>query len=157
MGVEIERKFLVRSEEWKQGVTERRSLKQGYLSEHAKITVRVRIEDGERGLLTLKGRPEGLSRPELEYEIPLADAEDLMALAESNVVAKTRHLVPFGGLVWEVDVFFGRHAGLVLAEVELAREDQAVVLPGWVGAEVTLDDRYNNASLARTDVIPPAG
>lgn len=156
MGTEIERKFLVRSDGWKEHVTAQRSLRQGYLSSHAKVTVRVRIEDDKRGLLTLKGRPEGLARPEFEYEIPLTDARELMGLAAPHVVAKIRHLVPHGGLVWEVDVFSGHHAGLVLAEVELDREDQAVALPDWVGAEVSADDRYNNASLARDAAIPDA-
>ncbi|WP_323015160.1 CYTH domain-containing protein [Devosia sp.] len=154
MGMEIERKFLVRSDGWKGHVTGRKSLVQGYLSSHAKVTVRVRIEDGRRGLLTLKGRPDGLARPEFEYEIPLEDARDLMGLAEPHVVAKTRHLVPHGGLVWEVDVFTGRHAGLVLAEVELDRQDQAIILPDWIGPEVSWDDRYNNASLARDGILP---
>lgn len=155
MGREIERKFLVVSDAWQDQVTGSALLRQGYLSSNAKATVRVRTRDDAAAVLTLKGATQGMSRAEYEYDIPIAEARELLAMAEPHTIEKRRHVVPFGGLEWEVDVFAGRHAGLVLAEVELESEDQAVALPGWVGAEVTEDDRYFNASLARADG-PPA-
>jgi adenylate cyclase len=154
MGQEIERKFLVVSEAWRQAATSSALLRQGYLSSNAKATVRVRSEDDGRAVLTLKGATEGISRAEYEYEIPVADARELLVMAEPHVIEKRRYLVPHGGLTWEVDVFAGRHAGLIIAEVELADENQLVSLPDWVGAEVSHDDRYNNASLSRATVIP---
>lgn len=154
MGREIERKFLVVSDAWQAAATGSMLLRQGYLSSNAKATVRVRSTDDERAVLTLKGAVEGISRAEYEYAIPIADARELLGMAEPHVIEKRRHLVPYGGLIWEVDVFLGRHEGLVMAEVELDDEAQAVTLPDWVGAEVTQDDRYNNASLSRADAIP---
>ena len=154
MAEEIERKFLVVSDSWKQGVTSNKLLRQGYLSSNAKATVRVRTRDDTRAMLTLKGATEGISRAEYEYEIPIGDARELLAMAEPHVIEKRRYLVPHGGMTWEVDVFAGRHLGLVIAEVELADEGQAEALPDWVGREVSHDDRYNNASLSRAEAIP---
>ena len=154
MGREIERKFLVVSDAWQGAATSSLLLRQGYLSSNAKATVRVRSKDDVRAVLTLKGPALGLSRPEYEYDIPIADARELLTMARPHVVEKRRYLVPQGELIWEVDVFLGRHAGLVLAEVELDDENQSVPLPDWVGAEVTQDDRYNNASLSRAEAIP---
>lgn len=149
MGVEIERKFLVVSDDWRAAAIGSTLLRQGYLSSNAKATVRVRSRDDAEAVLTLKGQVEGLTRAEYEYDIPIEDARELLAMAEPHVIDKRRHLVPFGGLMWEVDVFAGRHEGLVLAEVELDSESQGVALPDWVGKEVSRDDRYNNASLSR--------
>ena len=154
MGREIERKFLVTSDQWRSLVTETHTIRQGYLSSNSKATVRVRLLDDDRAVLTLKGATEGFSRPEFEYPIPYGDAVELYAMAEPHTLGKQRHLVPFGGLVWEVDVFDGRHQGLVIAEVELESADQQVQLPAWVGDEVSADDRYFNASLARADGPP---
>ena len=154
MAVEIERKFLVTSDAWRALATSSSRLRQGYLSSNAKATVRVRIKDDQRAVLTLKGALLGISRPELEYEIPLADGQELLEIAQPHVVEKRLHVVPSGGLIWEVDVFEGRHAGLVMAEVELTDENQRVVLPDWVGLEVTHDDRYANASLSRSLSVP---
>lgn len=154
MGREIERKFLVVSDAWKSEATSETLLRQGYLSSNAKATVRVRTRDDAKAELTLKGATQGFSRAEYEYDIPIADARELLAMAAPNTLEKRRYEVPFGGLVWEVDVFAGRHAGLVIAEVELESEDQPVALPGWVGAEVTDDDRYYNASLSRAAAPP---
>ena len=156
MGREIERKFLVVSDGWRAEATDSALLRQGYLSSNAKATVRVRTKDDERAVLTLKGATQGISRAEYEYEIPIADARELLGMAEPHVIEKRRYRVPHAGLIWEVDVFSGRHAGLILAEVELTDERQAVVLPEWVGTEVSHDDRYNNASLSRADGIPDA-
>lgn len=157
MAVEIERKFLVTSDAWRAAASESALLRQGYLTSNAKVTVRVRIRDDERAMLTLKGTPEGIVRAEYEYEIPIQDARELLELAAPHVIVKRRHLVPFAGLIWEVDEFLDRHGGLVLAEVELSHAQQAVTLPDWAGPEVTFDDRYNNASLARADGLPVPG
>lgn len=157
MGIEIERKFLVRSDGWRPLVTRRSALLQGYLSSNAKATVRVRTRDDREGLVTLKGAASGLVRAEYEYAIPIQDARELLIMAQPHVIEKVRHLVPVGELIWEVDEFAGKHGGLVLAEVELSHVDQRVTLPDWVGAEVSHDDRYNNASLSRSDGPPDAG
>jgi CYTH domain-containing protein len=148
MGIEIERKFLVAGTAWRENATSVRCC-QGYLCPGSGVTVRVRTM-GEQGFLTVKGRGMGLARPEFEYAIPLADATELLAtLCVKPLIIKDRYRVEHAGLVWEVDVFAGENEGLVLAEVELAEPDQAVSLPAWVGAEVSGDPRYYNASLVR--------
>ena len=148
MGVEIERKFLVCGESWKrlgQGVL----LRQGYLSSVPERTVRVRIE-GESAMLTIKGRSAGATRSEWEYPIPMADAQAFLdTLCERPIIEKKRYRIPFDGMVWEVDEFLGENAGLVVAEIELAAEDQMFSRPEWVGEEVTHDPRYFNSSLIR--------
>ncbi|WEK05638.1 MAG: CYTH domain-containing protein [Candidatus Devosia phytovorans] len=154
MAQEIERKFLVSSDGWKRGVASSELLRQGYLSSNAKATVRVRTKDDAEAYVTIKGATSGMSRAEYEYAVPVDDAREMLVMAAPHVVEKRRHIVPFGGLTWEVDVFEGRHAGLVMAEVELEAEDQAVELPEWIGREVTEDDRYFNASLSRADGPP---
>lgn len=150
MGVEIERKFLVSREALRSLAPERKiNMRQGYLSRTPGRTVRVRIED-DRAFLTIKGRATGLARPEFEYEIPTPDAVSLLTLADGPLVEKIRHYVLFDGLTWEVDEFLGENAGLVVAELELAHEDQTFARPPWVGAEVTGDVRYLNSHLAVT-------
>jgi Uncharacterized protein conserved in bacteria len=155
MAIEIERKFLVTGDGWRAEVTGSAALRQGYLSTSAKATVRIRIFDDERAVLTLKGPTSGISRAEFEYDVPMADGLAMLDMARPNVVEKRRHMVPHAGLTWEVDVFEGAHAGLVMAEVELDRADQRIDLPEWVGREVSHDDRYANASLSRTPGVPP--
>lgn len=155
MGIEIERKFLVLGEDWREGVIRSSAMRQGYLSTSAKATVRIRLVDEDRAFLTLKGPTAGFSRAEFEYEVPLADGQQPLEMARPHVVEKRRHIVPFAGLDWEVDVFEGAHAGLVMAEVELRSGDQAINLPDWAGREVSLDDRYANASLSRNPGVPP--
>ena len=145
MGVEIERKFLVQGDDWRQG--EGRYLCQAYLNRDPARTVRVRI-DGEQAFLTIKGRSVGATRSEFEYAIPVADAQALLALADGPAVEKRRHLVPMGALVWEIDEFLGANAPLVVAEIELTHEDQPFERPAWVGEEVTQDPRYFNSALA---------
>ena len=154
MGQEIERKFLVAGDGWKSLAERSARLQQGYLSTSAKATVRVRIFDDTRAVLTLKGPSDGRSRAEFEYDIPLDDARELMELAQPHIVEKRRYDVPFEGHVWEVDVFENRHEGLVLAEVEMDSADEHVVMPPWIGREVTEDDRYANASLSRNPGVP---
>ncbi|HEY8606129.1 MAG TPA: CYTH domain-containing protein [Noviherbaspirillum sp.] len=148
MGVEIERKFLVRGDAWKRlapGVL----LRQGYLSSSAERIVRVRIEDAA-ATLTIKGRTTGATRGEWEYPMPLEDARVLLdTLCERPLVEKFRYRIPIGGMMWEVDEFLGENAGLVVAEIELTSEDQSFDRPEWLGEEVTHDSRYANASLLR--------
>lgn len=144
MATEIERKFLVIGTEWRTSAGIRMS--QGYLNRDKERTVRVRIE-GQQAAITIKGITTGATRAEFEYEIPLRDAEQLVMLCERPLVEKTRYRIPHQGLVWEVDEFLGENAGLIVAEIELEREDQPYIKPGWVGAEVTNDPRYFNSNL----------
>jgi len=148
MGVEIERKFLVRGDGWR-ALGEGVLLRQGYLSSAPERTVRVRVEGGA-AMLTIKGRSTGATRSEWEYPIPIPDAQALLdALCERPLIEKKRYRIPFDGIVWEVDEFLGENAGLVVAEIELSAEDQAFSKPDWVGEEVTHDPRYFNSSLIR--------
>jgi adenylate cyclase len=156
MAQEIERKFLVTKDSWRALVEKEHIIRQGYLSSNAKATVRIRTWDDKRAAITLKGPTKGASRAEYEYDVPMEDARELLDMSRPHVVEKRRYEVPFGGLTWEIDVFEGRHDGLVIAEVELEREDHELDLPDWVGTEVTEDDRYYNASLSRNDGIPGA-
>lgn len=147
MGTEIERKFLVAGDGWKAGAAGRR-LRQGYLSFDPDRTVRVRIA-GERAWLNIKGRTEGIRRLEFEYEIPVADAVQLLDLSQAAVIDKTRYLVEHGDRTWEVDEFHGENEGLVVAELEVRDERDEFERPSWLGAEVSGDPRYYNARLAR--------
>lgn len=147
MSLEIERKFLVASDNWRAAVSDSFELRQGYLNLEPERTVRVRIKR-EKGKLTIKGKSVGIVRPEFEYNIPKDDALAMLTLCEGKIIHKTRHLVLHGGLIWEVDVFHGDHAGLVLAEVELESAAQAVNLPDWVGEEVSTNSKYFNSFLA---------
>jgi adenylate cyclase len=145
MGVEIERKFLVVGDEWRLAPGTR--LSQGYLNRDKERTVRVRLA-GDTAFLTIKGVSTGASRAEFEYEIPTADGEALLALCEKPLIEKIRRVAEVDGATWEVDEFLGENAGLVVAEIELASEDQPFTRPAWIGAEVTDDARYFNSSLA---------
>jgi adenylate cyclase len=147
MGLEIERKFLVAGNAWR-GRGRASRLRQGYLCASRERSVRVRL-DGRAGTLTIKGPARGAARAEFEYEVPACDAAALLALCEKPLIDKTRTRARFGGLLWEIDEFHGANRGLVVAEVELSRAGQRVRLPPWVGAEVTDDPRYLNASLFR--------
>ena len=148
MGIEIERKFLLAGDAWR-GLGQAVLLRQGYLSSARERVVRVRIE-GEQAMLTIKGANVGASRGEWEYPIPLADAVELLdGLCEQPLIDKYRHRIEHAGMVWEVDEFLGANAGLIVAEIELASEDQPFEKPDWVGAEVSGDARYYNANLIR--------
>jgi adenylate cyclase len=147
MGVEIERKFLVASEAWRDEVASHSDIRQGYLAVTGGNTVRVRIKD-DAAFLTVKSAGPAIRRQEFEYPIPLNDAEALLALRCGRLIEKRRHVVPHGALRFEVDVFSGDLAGLVIAEIELPDETTAFVRPAWLGEEVTDDPRYANASLA---------
>lgn len=157
MGVEIERKFLVRGTEWKAGLSGT-GYRQGYLTSDPERTVRVRLA-GEMGYLTIKGASTGASRLEFEYLIPADEAMQMLEqLCRKPLIEKIRYRVPHAGMVWDVDEFLGDNAGLVLAEIELEHADQAVELPAWAGLEVTDDSRFYNASLAEYPLAAwPAG
>lgn len=146
---EIERKFLVIGE-YKSKAYSQSRIVQGYISSARGRTVRVRIRDG-RGYLTIKGasNASGTSRYEWEKELPLAEAEELMKLCEPGVIDKTRYLVRSGKHTFEVDEFYGENEGLVVAEVELASEDEPYEKPDFIGREVTGDVRYYNSQLMK--------
>ncbi|MCA9260842.1 MAG: CYTH domain-containing protein [Planctomycetales bacterium] len=146
MGIEIERKFLVKNDAWRDGVG--KLLCQGYLSLDPDRTIRVRIADDE-AWLTIKGRAVGTRRVEYEYAIPLDDARELLQMTAGSPVEKRRYCIPHAGFVWEVDEFLGENAGLVVAEIELPSEDAQFDLPAWVGPEVTHEARYLNANLVQ--------
>ena len=148
MPLEIERKFLLSSDQWKEEVSISYALRQGYLNSAPERTVRVRTR-GERGMLTIKGRGTGITRPEFEYDIPHDEALVLLALCEPSIIEKVRYEVRRGPHVWEIDVFEGDNAGLVLAEIELRAEDDIFERPDWLGQEVSGDARYFNSALAR--------
>lgn len=146
MAVEIERKFLVR-ENWKpKGAGVR--IAQGYLSREPMRTVRVRVK-GKKGYLTVKGKNEGIRRAEFEYEVPLADAEAMLALCAPPIIEKRRYIERIEGFRWEIDVFAGENEGLCVAEIELSDENVDFPLPPWAGEEVSGDARYYNSQLAR--------
>lgn len=149
MQKEIERKFLVDGDGWRAAAGAGTICCQGYItSGPSGATVRVRLL-GERGFLTVKGPAQGIARSEMEYEIPPADAEYMIEnLCSDRLVSKLRHTLAVGGARWEIDEFRGANEGLILAEIELDREDQAFEKPAWLGREVTSDSRYYNAVLA---------
>ena len=145
MATEIERKFIARPQNWSQLATGEH-LRQGYLS-RGEATVRVRIQNA-RATLTIKGKNTGIARSEFEYQIPLADAQQLLQLCDGPLIEKTRYCIDFKGHTFEVDVFEGDNAGLIVAEVELQSADEKVELPGWIEREVSHDVRYFNSNLA---------
>lgn len=148
MATETERKFLVAGD-FTEAVRQADRIVQGYLCAVPERTVRVRIRE-EKAFLTIKGgtNGKGFTRSEFEYEIPVSDAEALLSLCEPGVIEKVRHLVPFAGHTWEVDVFSGCNEGLVMAEIELNREDESFEKPDWLGEEVTGLTRYYNGRLS---------
>jgi len=149
MKTEIERKFLVASDSWREAADAGRLCEQGYISSDPEnATVRVRVI-GSQGFLTLKGPTKGISRSEMEYEIPVEEATHMLKnFCGDRVVSKRRHLYKTDGIVWEIDEFFGANNGLVLAEIELDSEDQHVEKPRWLGEEISHDPRYFNAALS---------
>lgn len=154
MAVEVERKFLVTSDDWRAGAKGDR-FSQGYLAICDESTVRIRLA-GDKAFITVKGPTTGMSRPEFEYPIPVEDARTMLRdLCVQPLIEKTRYDVAFGGKLWSVDEFDGENAGLVVAEVELAHPEEHVPLPPWVGEEVTDDPRYRNSALVSP--AAPAG
>jgi adenylate cyclase len=147
LAIEIERKFLVISDSWRQSVITSSPMRQGYLSTTDHTSLRVRIS-GDKAHLNIKSGGIRIRRLEYEYEIPLQDGLEMLAeLAQGALVEKTRHRVRFGSHVWDLDVFEGANAGLVVAEVELEAEDEFFHKPDWAGAEVSDDPRYYNSNL----------
>jgi len=146
---EIERKFLVVGDAWRDAADGGRLCEQGYISSDPEnITVRVRVF-GLQGFLTLKGPTEGISRSEMEYEIPVEEAEHMLRnFCGDRVISKTRYLLEINGLRWEIDEFSGQNEGLILAEIELETEDQPFEKPDWLGEEVSFDPRYFNVALS---------
>jgi adenylate cyclase len=151
MNVEIEKKFLVSSDTYKNEAEKQVRITQGYLSTVPERTVRVRIK-ADKGYLTIKGKgsESGASRYEWEKEIPLPEAQELLELCEPGVIDKTRFLVKSANHTFEVDEFYGDNEGLVVAEVELGAEDESFEKPAWIAEEVTGEDRYYNAMLIKT-------
>jgi CYTH domain-containing protein len=141
---EIERKFLVHGQAWRQPAPLR--IRQGYLNRDKERTVRVRIA-GEHAYLTIKGSMQGITRAEFEYSIPVTDAEQLLTMCDGPLLEKNRHVLEHAGMTWEVDEFFGDNDGLVVAEIELSSEDQSFERPAWLGVEVTHERRYLNSNL----------
>lgn len=154
MAKEIERKFLVVNDSFMNLAKSYRHIRQTYLSTDPKATVRLRIIDDE-ARLTIKGRNQGAIRDEWEYAIPIADAEEMASrLTDGFSIDKTRHIVEFDGWTWEIDVFHGKHAGLIVAEIEMPSADCNPPLPDFIGVEVTNDSRYYNSMLSLNPGIP---
>jgi adenylate cyclase len=148
VGQEIERKFLVANDTWRTHAVGKH-YRQGYLPTQNGITVRVRVVE-DMGYLTIKGPTIGITRTEYEYEIPVADAEQMLCdLCEHPLIEKIRHTLNVNDLTWEIDEFSGDNQGLILAEVELKDTHQPIQLPSWAGQEVSDDPRYFNAYLAK--------
>jgi adenylate cyclase len=147
MAIEIERKFLVKGDEWK-SLAEGVLYRQGYLPTQSGVTVRVRII-GDRAYLTIKSPNVGNSRSEYEYPIPLEDGKEMLDnLCDRPLIEKIRYKIPHEDLIWEVDEFLGENQGLIIAEVELEEEDRIIKLPNWIDREVS-DSKYFNANLVK--------
>ena len=152
MTVEIERKFLLLTDQWiltKQQQNLQGSIfKQAYLNSTPDRTVRVRIQS-EQAFLTIKSKNNGISRQEFEYPIPISEAEDLLLLCETPALEKIRYKVNYQGHIWEVDEFYGENQGLIVAEIELQNETEKFCLPPWLSREVSDDARYFNSQLSK--------
>lgn len=150
MALEIERKFLIAGEQWRDAAHSPRRLRQGYLGgEGGRASVRVRVDDRE-ARLNIKAAVVGSARAEYDYPMPRDEADEILDTLCVGCIDKTRHLVDFAGHQWEVDEFHGDNAGLVVAEIELGAVDEAFERPDWLGEEVTDQQRYYNHALAMT-------
>ena len=148
MAIEIEHKFLLKDESWREKVKKAIIFKQGYLSSIPTTSIRVRISD-EQAWLNIKSATIGNKRMEFEYEIPLTDANQIIELlCKKPIIEKTRHYVENENNTWEIDEFHGENQGLIVAEIELDSETQPFTIPEWIGQEVTQDIRYYNNNLA---------
>ena len=147
---EIERKFLVKNDSYKNLATAQKKIAQGYLNTNPERTVRVRIAN-EKGFLTIKGKgnDSGMTRFEWEKEILIEEATALLLLCENGVIKKTRFEIPVGNHLYEVDEFYGENEGLIMAEIELSHEIESFEKPDWLGMEVTNNERYYNAYLSK--------
>lgn len=146
MGIEIERKYLVKNSDYKDMSSMQLEIRQGYLQRQPERVVRVRIKD-TLGYITIKGITTGCTRKEYEYEIPLIDAKEMLEMCLPPVISKTRYIVPYHGRNWEVDEFHGDREGLVVAEIEMECEDAPLELPPFIGENVTGDPQYYNSNL----------
>lgn len=146
MSVEIEHKYLVKNDNFKSLASSHEDIRQGYLCREPERTVRVRTR-GKCGYLTVKGKNNGASRQEFEYEIPFSDAEEMLSMCVAPVLEKTRWIVPFAGHVWEIDEFHGARLGLVTAEIELSSESEDYDIPEFVGKNITGNSAYYNSNL----------
>ena len=151
MAKEIERKFLVADDSWREAIASRTRFRQGYIVSLDDRSVRVRIKGEDAATLTIKVGVGVLVRDEYEYDIPVADAEELIATAPGIIIEKIRYTVEHEGFLWEIDVFDGIYRGLTVAEVELKSESDQPALPGWLGAEVTGERRGFSQNLAREE------
>ncbi len=150
MGVEIERKFLVDHDKWHQfNKPEGTHYRQGYMLDEVKRTVRIRVA-GNQGFITIKGSTSGITRKEFEYEIPVADAIELLDGFTASDIEKVRYKIHFEGKLWEVDEFHGDNEGLIVTEIELQHEDEQFHKPDWVMVEVSDDKRYFNSNLSKS-------
>jgi adenylate cyclase len=148
MKIEIERKFLLADAVWESGDFPSVEIRQGYFSRDAGYSLRVRIQ-GNRALLTIKSKPDGIIRTEFEYQIPLFDAEEMLRqFCQQRIIEKRRYFIPWQGFTWEVDQYFGANQGLITAEIELPDVHTEFARPDWLGVEVSHDPRYSNQSLA---------
>ncbi len=147
MAIEIERKFLLKNDNWKQSVVSSALIRQGYLANSDKASVRIRI-DGDIANINIKSMTLAITRQEYEYAIPVEDAEKLLTdLCQQPQIEKTRYIVMHEGHKWEIDVFAGDNAGLVVAEIELDSEDESFAMPDWAGQEVSDQIKYYNVNL----------
>jgi adenylate cyclase len=155
MAIEIERKFLVNNDDWKRSgqIVRKKAIEQWYLNTDPRCTVRVRTRPDmtELNVLCIKGKSVGMSRGEIEKNVTVAEANQLLEMREEGTitVTKTRFELEIDGILWELDSFHGANDGLVMVEVELTSEDQEIIIPSWVGKEVTTDHRYSNSMLAK--------
>jgi len=153
MPLEIERKFLLTNDGWKNGVTRRICIRDGLIASNNGNKARVRISDSN-ATITLKSRRRGPSRTEFEYRIPCSDAEEMLrTMCDGQVLDKVRHVIIHAGAVWHIDVYEGILHGVVLAEVELQQADQKLDLPGWVGEEVTGDASYRKINMLTQRIV----
>jgi adenylate cyclase len=148
MGIETERKFLVKKDRWEKIKGQGILYRQGYLLREEDKTIRIRLVEGDQGYLTIKGKTEGFSRPEYEYPVPQRDAEELLQYFCDAIVSKKRYKVQVEDKLWEVDEFLEDNEGLMIAELELKGEHDVFKLPDWIDKEVTDDPRYYNSRLS---------
>ena len=146
MPYEIEHKYLVVNDSFREMATGKVQIRQGYLNRNPDRTVRIRTM-GSKGFLTVKSRNHGAKRLEFEYEIPGQDAEEILKLAEPGIVEKTRWFVPYDGLIWEVDEFHGSQKGVIVAEVEIPETDHDYLKPPFIGEDITGNPAYYNSNL----------
>ncbi len=150
MAEEIERKFLVEGNDWRNEVKSSSRIVQAYLALNGKAEIRLRIIDDKKALLTIKSASADICRDEFEYEVPVVEAEALFELRSGKIIEKRRHILPaYGNRYWEIDVFEGENEGLSIAEIELGDAGGLVEKPLWLGEEITGDPRYYNATLAQ--------